>query len=319
MELENKIRIKQMRKECSKQGWALLIYLVVFYASSIVAMIVEELVREYFARLNGVENAPSNSEYAWGYFLAIAIGLILLLIWRKPSFVAHSIFQKGRPMHVDSFVLLLILFVGVQGLTSLGLMITETVLNSYGLSIMEGAQSVSGDTEDFMMFLYVSVGAPIAEELLFRGVLLRPLEKMGKRFAVVVTAILFGLFHGNIVQAPFATIVGLVLGYVAVEYSIGWAMVLHMFNNMIFADTIPRLVPGVYGNILSFVLMMGCLIASVVILIIRRKDIGTYNRYYPNERFCWRAFFSAPGMIAFAVAIAGLMVLSITSMITPLS
>ena len=36
--------------------------------------------------------------------------------------------------------------------------------------------------------------------------------------------------HGNIPQAVFAIFVGVVLGYVTIEYSIWWAILLHIFN-----------------------------------------------------------------------------------------
>lgn len=318
MEIEQKLRIRQMRKDCSHQGWALLIYYAIFYASYILAMFVEELIRGFLARINGVDLLQPYSEYAWGYFLAIFVGLILLFVWKKPKFCLETIWQKGRPLKIDDFFLLLVVFMGVQGLLYLSLVCAELILNAFGYTIMAAAAEVSGGTEDFAMFLYICVGAPIAEELLFRGLLLRSLQPMGKRFAIIVTAVLFGLFHGNIIQAPFACIVGLVLGYVTVEYSIGWAMVLHMFNNMIFADTLPRLVPGVLGNLLSLLLMLGCLVAGIVILILRRKDIGIYRRGNSNQRFCWRAVFSAPGMIVFTVVILALTILTIPVMITPL-
>lgn len=39
-------------------------------------------------------------------------------------------------------------------------------------------------------------------------------KKYGKAFGVVAVSIVFGLIHGNIIQFIFATLVGLILGYV---------------------------------------------------------------------------------------------------------
>lgn len=56
--------------------------------------------------------------------------------------------------------------------------------------------------------------APLFEELLFRGVLQRRLEKhAGNVFAVVLSAVLFGLYHGTPVQGLAAFLAGLFLGY----------------------------------------------------------------------------------------------------------
>ena len=59
--------------------------------------------------------------------------------------------------------------------------------------------------------------APIAEELMFRGVILRRLSSVSQRFAIFFSALIFGLMHGNLIQAVLGFLVGLVLGYAAVK------------------------------------------------------------------------------------------------------
>jgi membrane protease YdiL (CAAX protease family) len=55
--------------------------------------------------------------------------------------------------------------------------------------------------------------APITEELLFRGVLLRGLvQSYGERVGLLVSAVLFGLLHGRLAEALVAFVAGLVLG-----------------------------------------------------------------------------------------------------------
>ena len=53
-----------------------------------------------------------------------------------------------------------------------------------------------GDTieRSWTMLLYAGFFGPITEEFFFRGAGLRGLERYGKIFAIVMTAILFGLF-----------------------------------------------------------------------------------------------------------------------------
>ena len=315
MELIEKQQIRPMRKECSRLGWALVIYYAIMYAAVLLAELSNIILDTYLQTAYGTDFTGGDS---WGYFLAIFIGLVLLLVWKKPKFFVESICKQGRGMHIDDFMQILLLFIGVQGVQYIATLITELSLNSAGYTMTEGLQAVSGQTNDIIMFLYVGVGAPIAEELLFRGLVIRPLERYGKRFAIIVSALLFGLFHGNLIQAPYAALVGLILGYVAVEYSIGWAIVLHMFNNMIFADTITRLIPGLGGNLLLIGLMLGCMIAGIVILIVRRRDIRAYRRYYLNQRFCWRAVLSAPGVIVFTLLLFAMTALTMFSLITPL-
>ena len=117
---------------------------------------------------------------------------------------------------------------------------------------------------------------PVAEEILFRGLVLRSLQPYGKKFAIVISSLLFGLFHGNLMQAPFAFVVGLVMGYVAMEYHIGWAVALHLINNLVFADLLPRILaflPQGADDLILTVFLLVCTLAAVVILILRWREI----------------------------------------------
>lgn len=97
---------------------------------------------------------------------------------------------------------------------------------------------------------YVCIGllVPIAEELVFRGAILRRLlEAMGhgKRWiAIAVTALLFGIVHGNMAQGVNATLTGLLLGWMYVRTgSLLPCMAFHWTNNTI-AYLAFRLMPG---------------------------------------------------------------------------
>lgn len=77
-------------------------------------------------------------------------------------------------------------------------------------------------------------GAGILEELLFRGITYRRLKSLlpRKEYAAVISAVLFGIFHGNFVQFVYAFLLGLVLVYVYEKYkSLAAPMLLHMTAN----------------------------------------------------------------------------------------
>ena len=64
----------------------------------------------------------------------------------------------------------------------------------------------------------VVVGAPVVEELFFRGLLLRSLaRRIGTPGAVIVSAVLFGLAHYEPVQLPVLVLFGAALGLLAVR------------------------------------------------------------------------------------------------------
>lgn len=84
-----------------------------------------------------------------------------------------------------------------------------------------------------MILGYAFIPALI-EEFTFRGVILQPLRKYGDRFAIVMSAILFALMHGNMVQAPVALIAGIALGYFCIATGSIWTSIaIHFSNNLV--------------------------------------------------------------------------------------
>ena len=64
------------------------------------------------------------------------------------------------------------------------------------------------------------------------------------------SAILFGIYHGNIVQTPFAFILGLWLGYITVSYGLKYEIAVHIFNNMVLAGFLDRFFTVILRKIL---------------------------------------------------------------------
>lgn len=83
--------------------------------------------------------------------------------------------------------------------------------------------------------LATAVGAPIVEELMFRGVIYRRLRRMaGVIPSAMIVSLLFGVYHGNWIQAPYAFLLGLACVYVYERYkSIIAPMILHGTANFI--------------------------------------------------------------------------------------
>ena len=306
-------RLKELRHAYSVQGWALLIYYGILNVAVMIFMFVEAFAQAFSAAASGQEldvmqiTESMMSTSGWGYFLAIAIGFFILLLWKKPKFCFGTVWQKGKPMKVGSFFAIFAIFISVQLIVQLMSMLLELIFNRFGLSLMELMESAGGSTDSLSMFLYVGLGAPISEEILFRGLLLRSMELYGKKFAIFASALLFGLYHCNIIQIPFAFCVGLVLGYVTVEYNIGWAIVLHMFNNLILSDTMTRLssyLPAPWGDRLIWAFIIICSIAALVVLLVKRRQIKVYLRRYQDDPLCNRAFWGAPGIITLVAVLA---------------
>ena len=309
---------KQYRAVFSSVGWALLIYSLIMNVCVLLAIFWDMLLIAV-SGMNGTqfteeETASVLMNNGWGYLITIAIGLIALRLWQGKTFMRQTLWTRGKPMGVGDVFCLLSLTLSAQLGFSLIATILETFFNIFGLTLLESVESATMSADSFSMFLYMGIGAPIAEELLFRGLILRKLEPYGKRFAIVMSALVFGLFHCNLVQIPYAFIVGLILGYVALEYNILWAIVLHMINNLVLADMLTRLtsfLPAFVGNlILSGVIMLAG-VAALVIVIVRWREISAYRKANRINGAYTGAFFSSLGII-------GLLVYVLLSVAAPL-
>lgn len=97
-------------------------------------------------------------------------------------------------------------------------------------------------------YLAIGILAPLAEEAVFRGavlrVLLRLFDKKWHWIAIAISAILFGMVHGNVQQFVHATLIGLILGWMYYRTdSILPGVLFHWVNNSA-AYVISNLIPN---------------------------------------------------------------------------
>lgn len=97
-------------------------------------------------------------------------------------------------------------------------------------------------------WIAVGVLVPIAEEMVFRGAILRTLlnlcDHRWRWGAIVLSALLFGLAHGNMAQLLNATLMGCLLGWLYYRSgSIAPGIVFHIVNNSV-AVLLVRMMPG---------------------------------------------------------------------------
>ena len=97
---------------------------------------------------------------------------------------------------------------------------TSTVMTEYPVWLL------------FVNIFFTAVLPAICEELTHRGMILTSISSFGVRKAIIISSILFGLLHLNIEQFFYATLIGVLLGYVTlVTRSIFPAMIIHFVNN----------------------------------------------------------------------------------------
>lgn len=310
--MDERLRLKQQRCEHSRVGWTLLIYFAVMNVLVMWGWYVEIII---YAVVQEITDIMLGN--AWGYILAILLGAVIVLAWKGFPFWKNEIWAKERKMTVPAFFGLLCYFLSGQAMAQILMPWQEWLLNQVGLTAMASIEMATGVSDTVSMFLYVGFLGPVAEELLFRGLILRMLKPQGKVLAIVISSLLFGLFHGNFVQIPYAFLIGVVLGYTAVEYSIIWAIVLHIINNFVLSDLMSRLsllLPVEVMDAVFFFILAAAVIGAVILTIIYRKRIAAYAKSDPAENLSAKAFITAPGILVFAVLMCTMALLTLTKL-----
>lgn len=225
--------------------------------------------------------------------LAVIIAFIPILGYRGRTFFKHDLAAGGSKFGVRVFCIGLLFVLGLNTVFSPLLGLTEWLLNQFGLTAAPSRDVLAGSTT-LSMFLYACLIGPVFEELLYRGAVLHSLERFGKRFAVGASALLFGMMHGNIIQIPMAVVVGLVLGYLALHYSVRLTIPIHMANNLI-SEALTAVPGSKLAALLDGTLTVFLCLLMAIFLYRRRRRLAEYLRIArrrPSGRI-WRYFFTS--------------------------
>lgn len=216
------------------------------------------------------------------YILSFALPPLLYLMARRQPLQQVLLFEKTR---FSTALACVFLGMGVCMLANYPANWMAEFLEWAGYSGTLPDSPLTGEPSiQILYFISLAVIPPVVEELVFRGAILHGLRRFGDGFAIVGSAFLFGMFHGNLIQLPFAFLCGLVLAFVVVKTGNLWiSIAIHFLNNGLSAAI--TLVQWYQGETLAnvvYVIAFACWvllgIAAVVFLAVRRKSFFRLNR-----------------------------------------
>lgn len=107
-----------------------------------------------------------------------------------------------------------------------------TIISSFSSAIPTTVPIPTTPTE-FIKGLFVIALAPgICEEVMFRGVMMSSYDKFGYKKSILITALLFGMFHFNIMNLIGPIFLGIILGILRYKTNSIWSsMIGHTLNN----------------------------------------------------------------------------------------
>ena len=141
----------------------------------------------------------------------------------------------NKPVSKTSFLLAVVAGVGFCMLASLVTSYFTIIIGLFGIELTSPEIAMPKGTLGIVTtFLRVVVLAAVAEEVCMRGYVMGHLRKYGDKFAIIVSATVFAVIHGNLVQSPFALIAGFVIGYFTIKTGSVWTgIAIHAINNFI--------------------------------------------------------------------------------------
>lgn len=175
----------------------------------------------------------------------------------------------------------------------------------------ENLQGLTSIEENlFMSFLFLGIVTPIGEEIVFRGCIGAGFKKYGIWFAMIMSTILFALYHCNLFQLVSTFLPGIVLFYVAMNYSIKWSVLFHFINNGVLSvggTALKNAFPDSFlANNLEYVLEIVLVIAAVVLM---KKDgardkVKAFLSGPENEKGAYKAAMGNVWFVLLVLAVA---------------
>ncbi|MBQ2665610.1 CPBP family intramembrane glutamic endopeptidase [Methanobrevibacter sp.] len=115
----------------------------------------------------------------------------------------------------------------------IGLIITMLLSGAIQSDISNPVQELINSTDILFNLVIICIMAPIFEEIFFRKLLIDRTIKYGAKLSIILSALLFGLFHGNLNQFFYAFLMGGFFAYVYVKTGkITYTIILHAIVNL---------------------------------------------------------------------------------------
>ena len=270
------------------------LYMFFFYAVYFAVVIIIQSITEI--------NHPGYDDFGPLSIISIAVGSLVFLIPRKKRLFTDIAMPAAEPMTPKIFIILVVATQAIQFVYSIIIWMVDTLLPE-GLSLEESYAEMMEGMITPVGLVYIILIGPIFEELIFRGAVMGPLRKFGDNFAILFSSLIFGFYHMQMAQIPFAFVLGLLLGYVAARWSLRASIALHITVNglaCLISDSGDENVMNTGGFF-----MLLCVILSAVFLIVWRNAlklrIQDSAAFYPHT---YANGFSSRALWAFLAVMA---------------
>lgn len=212
-------------KHFSRLGWMLMLGTLIIYAAQLIPMNIIAAVKPEW-----LENPDISLLASVLPLYLIGMPVMVLLLKRIPAETVEK-----HTMKAGHFVLAAILCFGLVYSSNIaGNIVTILVGLLKGSAVENVIAGVATSVSTVLVLLYMVLAAPFVEEYVFRKLLVDRTIRYGQGVAVVVSGLVFGLFHGNLNQFVYAFVLGAFLAFLyAKTGKLRITIALHMMINFV--------------------------------------------------------------------------------------
>ena len=141
------------------------------------------------------------------------LGVLIVVYFRKKQWLISLFNKPSKKIEKKELNRALIILIFVPILINL----IHLLINKESFeNAMTGYDQTFSSKVDFFNIVNILILAPLGEEIFFRGYILNKLKTVHKPIvAIVITGIIFALFHGTLLQKITIWVAGLIYGYFA--------------------------------------------------------------------------------------------------------
>lgn len=265
---------KAYKKDFSSIGLRMLVSAILITGIQVVSQIVVLAIKpEWADSMDIILAATMIPLYVVGYPLAFAI---MKAGGDKREIEKHSM----KPLH---FILAFIMGYGLLIVGNIiGLCVTMGIGFIKGEPVENTLMTVVGQGNIWISAIYIVLLAPVFEELLFRKLICDRVVKYGQGAAIIMSGLIFGLFHMNFNQFFYAFLIGCFFAFIYVKtgnlkYTIGLHMIVNFVGSVLGGLLLQNVnIEQVSGMIIYAIYALcvyGIAIAGIVLLLINLSKL----------------------------------------------
>jgi CAAX amino terminal protease family protein len=245
--------------------------------ASLVAVVIERALTFFSVSDKFLNSSASFMDASIAFVLSITCYIFYRIVFTKRE-------PEVRISKPTGIIYAIILGFGAGGISSIWLNIIYYLADhsAFLAKQVKGFDTLYDDMEKgpyIWLFLAIVVVGPIIEEILFRGIIFSSFENVTEIswLPVIVTGVMFGVWHGSFIQGVYTAVVGIILTYYMKKCrSLVLVAFAHGVNNL--SGTLPPSLDTDFTNTLLNVIAYICILPTLAILYhLHRKSKNMSN------------------------------------------